>query len=235
VLPAIALLVGLVLWGFGPGTAYADGPWNGYTPDGVRVRAGPDTSSPVVRELAPGAAVQITAWVQGETVVEDNGTWGMLAPGQYVYSALIRRSPSAGPPPPPANAIQPVDWVDVNLTQQTIAAYSGDGDLLYWAVVSTGRPEYPTPRGTFTIVRRAAVTTMTSAGLSWIKDSYVVPNVHFAQYFTWQGAALHENYWKTENSPWGVPTSHGCVGMKYADANWFWVWAKVGTPVVVHN
>jgi lipoprotein-anchoring transpeptidase ErfK/SrfK len=32
-----------------------------------------------------------------------------------------------------------------------------------------------------------------------------------------------------------VPSSHGCVGMRYDDAKFFWDFATTGTRVVVHN
>lgn len=231
---AIVLLVaGMSLGLAHPAPALAAGPWIGYTSGSLNIRSAPSTASAIVGMLNAGDSVAVSDWVAGEVVLEDNGTWGMLGPGMYVYSAMLRKNTDVGPAPPPANAFQGRDWIDVNTTQQTIAAYAGD-QLLYWAVVSTGRPNYPSPQGTFRILRRVENETMTNAGLPWITDSYVVPNVLFTQYFTSLGAALHYNYWKTENSPWGVPTSHGCVGLKYDDANWFWVWAKVGTPVVVH-
>ena len=231
---AIALLMSSVSLGLArPAPVLAAGPWLGYTADTLNIRSAPDTTSAIVGRLKAGDSVAVSEWVDGEVVVEDNGTWGMLGPGMYVYSAMLRKNTDVGPPPPPATAFQGRDWIDVNVTQQTIAAYAGN-QLLYWAVVSTGRPKYPSPIGTFQILRRVENETMTNAGLAFITDSYIVPNVRFTQYFNTYGAALHENYWKTENSPWGVPTSHGCVGMKYADAGWFWVWAKVGTPVVVH-
>lgn len=232
-LAIVLLMAGASLALGRPAPVLADGPWLGYTSSSLNVRAAPTTASAVVRMLDEGESVAVSEWVDGDVVLEDNGTWGMIGPGQYVYSAMLRKNTDVGPPPPPAWAHQGRDWIDVNVTQQTIAAYAGD-QLLFWAVVSTGRPRYPSPIGTFQILRRVENETMTNANLSFITDNYVVPNVRFTQYFNTFGAALHANYWKTENSPWGVPTSHGCVGMKDADAEWFWVWAKVGTPVVLH-
>lgn len=217
-----------------PIPALAETRWLGYTSGSLNVRSARNTSSAIVGTLDKGDSVAVSQWVGGEVVLEDNETWGTIAPGQYVYSALLRKNVDDGPPSPPEDAIQDGNWIDVNLTQQTIAAYNGD-ELVYWAVVSTGRPKYPSPTGTFDIIRRVANETMRSATLSIVTDFYDIPNVLFTQYLTWSGIALHENHWKTANSPWGVPTSHGCVGMQYDDAKWFWDWAKLGTPVVMHE
>jgi lipoprotein-anchoring transpeptidase ErfK/SrfK len=32
-----------------------------------------------------------------------------------------------------------------------------------------------------------------------------------------------------------MPGSHGCIGMAPADAQWFWSFATVGTPIVIHE
>jgi lipoprotein-anchoring transpeptidase ErfK/SrfK len=60
---------------------------------------------------------------------------------------------------------------------------------------------------------------------------YYVENVLYTQYFSPDGAALHYNYW---SSNFGYAGSHGCLGLNLDDAVWFWNWAEVGTPVVVH-
>ena len=63
--------------------------------------------------------------------------------------------------------------------------------------------------------------------------SYSVPHVRWTQYFSSDGKALHENYWKASDQ-FGIPSSHGCAGLLSADAQFLWDWASVGTPVVVH-
>ena len=39
------------------------------------------------------------------------------------------------------------------------------------------------------------------------------------------------NYW---SSNWGYAGSRGCLGMNYDDSLWFWNWATIGTPIVIH-
>jgi lipoprotein-anchoring transpeptidase ErfK/SrfK len=50
---------------------------------------------------------------------------------------------------------------------------------------------------------------------------------------TTAGDAIHTNYWKAKDV-FGIPTSHGCVGMPEPDAHWIWNFATVGTPMVLH-
>ena len=52
--------------------------------------------------------------------------------------------------------------------------------------------------------------------------------------FTDDGAAIHENYWRRP-ATFGMPGSHGCIGMAPADAAWFWDFSAVGTPLVIHE
>jgi lipoprotein-anchoring transpeptidase ErfK/SrfK len=63
----------------------------------------------------------------------------------------------------------------------------------------------------------------------------VLEDVSYTQYFTTAGHALHENYWRDASYFGNVRSSHGCVGMRYADALFFWNFGKYGTRVVVHG
>ncbi len=219
-----------------PTTALAAGLWSGQVTAGgpANVRSGPSIGAQIVGTLDGGSTVQVVRWVAGDTLIGVNDVWGELGPGRYVYSAeLIKPSPSAPPPPPTAPTAG--CWIDVNLTQQIATAYEGTHPVR-WAVVSTGGPGWETPVGTFRILRRVANETMNSAPLGIPPNApggYDLPNVLYTQYFTDYGHALHDNYWKWD-SPFGVPTSHGCVGMELSDAAYFWSFAGVGTPVVVH-
>jgi len=133
---------------------------------------------------------------------------------------------------PPADPPKQGDWIDANLTQQVITAYSGASPV-YWAIMSSGRPSYPSPSGRWNILYRVENETMDSTTLN-IEDTYRIENVYWTQYYTPYGDALHYNYWKWD-SPFGVPSSHGCFGMQREDSLWFWKWAAVGTQVYVHR
>jgi len=211
----------------------AAGGWQGVVGSGSpNIRSAPTTSAPVVGTLTSGSPIAIQAWVHGAMVEGVNETWGEIAPGEYVYSAnLLKPDPSS---PPPAPRTFPGHWIDVNLTQQIITAYNGSTPA-FWAVTSTGAPGWETVTGTYTILSRDPNATMSSATLTVpVAVPYDLPNVLFTQYFTDFGEAIHDNYWKGADSPYGVPTSHGCIGLREAQAKQFWDWAQVGTVVNIH-
>lgn len=148
--------------------------------------------------------------------------------------------PLLQPPLPDPRILPPIRpderWIDVNLTTQTATAMIGMRQV-YVAYATTGKEGWETPEGTWTIISRVADETMTSAGLGLAADQeyYVQEHVLFTQYFTTGGHALHLNYWRPDWVFGRVPTSHGCVGLRYDDAAYFWDFATIGTKVIVHR
>lgn len=143
-------------------------------------------------------------------------------------------TPTATPLYAPPQPISPGEhWVDVNLTNQSATAMVGNAPY-YTALVTTGKDGWETPVGEFHVIYRVYDETMTSASIG-AEEYYVLRHVLFTQYFTNQGHALHLNYWRPESVFGNQRTSHGCVGMRYADAEFFWSFANVGTRVVVHK
>lgn len=233
----VAAILGVTLLLIREQTTLAAGPWTG-TASSVspNVRSAPNTASAIVGTLPPGSPVTIVAWVHGERVEGVNETWGEIAPGKYVYSAnLLKPLPNN---PPPVSQTFSGHWIDANLTQQILTAYDGTTPVVL-VVMSSGAPGTATDSGTYRILRRVPNETMNSATLSWLVEiPYFLTNVLWTQYFTNYGAAIHGNWWKGAGSPYyspfGVPTSHGCIGLPEADALKFWNWARVGTVVNIH-
>lgn len=126
-------------------------------------------------------------------------------------------------------------WVAVNIGQQAAIGMYGGG-WVHRAWVTTGNDGWDTPLGQFRVVRRVYNETMTSQGIgipAGSPDSYHLDDVLFTQYFTYEGHALHLNYWRPESVFGNVRTSHGCVGMRYDDAAFFWRHVGLGNRVVV--
>lgn len=212
--------------------------WQGMAGQVVNRRSEPNRSKPPVGELKPGTPVEVVRWVTGEEVEKANDTWAQLSDGSYVFSTSLRRSGATEPPSRPADAPTTGRWVDVNLTQQVATAYDGT-EPVRSVLVSSGRPGWDTPTGVFPVLRRVEKDTMDGAtlvgqGPKGVGADYKVENVRYVQYFTPDGAAIHENYWRRP-ATFGMPGSHGCIGMAPADAVWFWDFATVGTPVVIHE
>lgn len=114
-------------------------------------------------------------------------------------------------------------WIDVNVSTQRVTAYEGNR-AVYSVPASTGIARYPTVLGRFRVYVKLRSTRMTGPG-------YDLPNVPYTMYF-YKGYAVHGAYW---HNNFGRPMSHGCVNLRPSDAKWFFSFASVGTPVVVHR
>jgi lipoprotein-anchoring transpeptidase ErfK/SrfK len=94
--------------------------------------------------------------------------------------------------------------VRVDRANQTMEV-SVDGDYLYRWRVSTGKPGYGTPAGTFHPQRMAA---------RWFSTVYYNAPMPHAIFF-YYGFAIHGSY---DIARLGGPASHGCVRLHPADA-----------------
>jgi lipoprotein-anchoring transpeptidase ErfK/SrfK len=139
--------------------------------------------------------------------------------------------PAPDPPAVPGPEVLGERWIDVSLSNQTATAMIGDR-ALYSALVTTGKDGWETPKGTWHILSRVPDETMTSVAIG-AEEYYVLDHVLYTQYFTDRGHALHLNYWRDDSYFGRVRSSHGCVGMRLADAKFFWDFATFGTRVVV--
>jgi lipoprotein-anchoring transpeptidase ErfK/SrfK len=104
--------------------------------------------------------------------------------------------------------------------------------VYHTALVTTGKDGWDTPVGEFRINYRVYDETMTSASIG-AEEYYVLDHVLYTQYFTGEGHALHLNYWRPDSVFGHERTSHGCVGMRLADAEFFWNFVGTGSRVVV--
>ena len=119
----------------------------------------------------------------------------------------------------------------IDLSEQTTTAMVGD-EVYHTAYGTTGKDGWETPIGEFSIIYRVENETMTSASIG-AEEYYVLENVLYTQYFTTEGHALHLNYWRPDSVFGNERTSHGCIGLRYADAEFFWRFAGYGTRVVI--
>jgi Uncharacterized protein conserved in bacteria len=118
-------------------------------------------------------------------------------------------------------------WLDVNLSKQTAALYSGDTKLITYSI-SSGTSITPTLPGTFRVWHKMRIQTMQGAING---EAYIVPDVEWISYFDSDGRAFHATYW---HNNFGVPMSHGCINMTYEAAEALYQFAPIGTRVEVH-
>lgn len=101
---------------------------------------------------------------------------------------------------------------------------------------SMGRPEYPTPVGTYTVLAKDREVVMDSSTVGIpvdAPDGYLL-DVDFTVRFTARGLFVHSAPWAV-NSLGYENTSHGCVGLSPEDAEWYFNTVNVGDPVIVQE
>jgi hypothetical protein len=237
------------------------GVWHGLVREGGAFRrAAPSAAAPIEEELEPGTPVRIDRWVPGAMLYPDVITWGEVDPadgGGYIFGGSLQGAlPPAVPPPPEELAGAGGTWIDVNLTLDVVTVYL-DGQPAKMMLTSPGRPGFETDTGLFAIRSR-----FTSQGMSG--PGYFVPGVPNVQYFyggealhgrywtlpdvvSGTSADLDADGTIQDYDPpqldsgrpnrgvaFGVPSSHGCLGLQVADAAWLFGVGQVGTPVDVH-
>ncbi len=127
----------------------------------------------------------------------------------------------------PAKPVPLERWIEVNLSTQYLIAWYGNTRVNEtW--VSTGKPGFETPTGTYYINLRYRYDTMQGCIQG---ECYYVPDVPWVQYFTNYGHALHGAYWHND---FGSTRSHGCVNLPLWFAEWLWNWATYGTRLWIH-
>ncbi|ULE32861.1 L,D-transpeptidase [Mycobacterium sp. IDR2000157661] len=101
---------------------------------------------------------------------------------------------------------------------------------------SMGRPEYPTPVGTYTVLAKERDVLMDSSSVGIPVDSpdgYKL-DVEYAVRITRRGIFVH-------SAPWAVNAlgheniSHGCISLSTEDAEWYFNTVNVGDPVIVQE
>jgi hypothetical protein len=214
----------------------------------VRTRPEPSTRNIPIGSLPDQQPVRIAAVVQGENWLVGEQTWVSASPpwasewlqledGSYVYGAFVFQL-QEGETSPLLDFGGEEKWIDVNLSEQTVRAMVGER-AVHMAAATSGAPGFETPRGTHYIEPDGRIVlermTASQAGYDPSQARYDVERVIFTQYFDRQGNALHLNYWRSDSVFGSTPTSHGCVGLRLHDAQYFWLFAQPGTRVEIHD
>jgi lipoprotein-anchoring transpeptidase ErfK/SrfK len=101
---------------------------------------------------------------------------------------------------------------------------------------SMGRPEYPTPVGTYTVLAKERDVQMDSSTVDIPVDSpdgYLL-DVEYAVRITSRGLFVHSAPWAV-NSLGYENVSHGCISLSPEDAEWYFNTVNVGDPVIVQE
>jgi lipoprotein-anchoring transpeptidase ErfK/SrfK len=101
---------------------------------------------------------------------------------------------------------------------------------------SMGRPHFPTPVGSYTVMskERSVIMDSSSVGIPVTDpEGYRLP-VDYAVRITSRGLYVH-------SAPWAVQSlglenvSHGCISLSPEDAEWYYNTVNIGDPVIVQE
>lgn len=120
--------------------------------------------------------------------------------------------------------------IEITCAEQILRAY--ENDRLFMEIpISTGLEVTPTPQGSFTIFKKTPSRYMQGPLPGLPSDQYYdMPGVPWNLYFTHGGAVIHGAYW---HDSFGSTYSHGCVNLPPKAAKELYLWAELGTEVIV--
>ena len=150
--------------------------------------------------------------------------WYMIGPDQWVEQSYVSKV-TVDPPPPEVGPGE--RWIEVDLFEQTLAAYEGER-MVYATLISSGRPGKTwTDPGLFRIWAKLPATKMSNPDShDGAPDWYYLEDVPWTMYFN-GATALHAAYW---HDAFGFTRSHGCVNLAPRDAEWLFNWTTPYVP-----
>ncbi len=172
----------------------------------------PDRYWPAHSTVALSVGGLATEFATGPAVV------GVANIADHTFTVTIDGVESGPPPALPAPHHRP-HWGEVGVLP-----------------ASMGRPEYPTPVGSYTVLSKERTVIMDSSSVGIPvddPDGYRIP-VDYAVRITSRGLFVH-------SAPWAVNAmglenvSHGCISLSAADAEWYYNTVNVGDPVIVED
>lgn len=182
---------------------------------------------------------QVQRVVIGDRLIQEGSFGQQVANTDEVILAAVKAVDSfedfqaaftlAAKPPPTLDMRTLPKWIEINLSEQTLAAYEKDKQVFGPEYIASGMSGHETVTGLFHIWLKNYSQTM-RGGSKEAGTFYEIPNVQWVSYF-FEEYAIHGAWWR---SYFGAPGSHGCVNMTNADARWIFDWNDIGTPVLVH-
>ncbi|MGV0836414.1 L,D-transpeptidase [Mycolicibacterium thermoresistibile] len=109
-----------------------------------------------------------------------------------------------------------------------------DGEVVREMPASMGKPKFPTPTGSFTVLGKEKSVVMDSRTIGIPLDDpegYKL-NVDDAVRITWGGVYIHSAPWSVGSQGY-ANVSHGCINLSPANAAWYFDNVRVGDPVIV--
>ncbi len=149
--------------------------------------------------------------------------WYLIGPDQWLEQENVAR---VDVDPPPSEVGPSEKWIEVDLFEQTIAAYEG-ARMVYATLISSGRTATATPAGLYRVYYKVREGKMSNPDVedgsaTW----YFIEDVPWTMYFS-GGYSIHAAFW---HDAFGFLRSHGCVNLAPLDAKWLYTWADPMMP-----
>ncbi len=176
--------------------------------------------------------IEIYGTVQGE----EDWFWYDIGDGRWLKQTNLS---IVDVDPRPEGVGEDEFWTEVDLFEQTFAAYEGD-QMVYATLISSGLNRWPTREGLFQVEEENRFLEYKMSGAEGRPDYYFLEDIPYIMYFDmFNGIALHGTYW---HDRFGYKHSHGCVNMTIKDAEWtfkwsaeapndLWVWVHTSDPI----
>ncbi|OBB41737.1 MULTISPECIES: L,D-transpeptidase [unclassified Mycobacterium] len=109
-----------------------------------------------------------------------------------------------------------------------------DGETMREMPASMGKPKYPTPRGSFTVLEKQSPVIMDSRtiGIPLSDPEGYKLTVYYAVRINWGGVYVHSAPWSTGSQGY-ENVSHGCINLSPDNAAWYYDTVSIGDPVIV--
>jgi hypothetical protein len=207
----------------------------------LHARSGPGTDFSVVANLRNGMVLKV-----GGKVERASATWykivfdewlrypERLSSDWYIAADFVQVLTDEGDRTIWDHAYSTTTGKKIVVKRGEQKLYVYNNDVLFKEIsISTGLELTPTPRGTFTIFKKTPSRYMQGPLPNLIDQQvYDLPGVPWNLYFTQEGAVIHGAYWHTS---FGSQYSHGCVNLWPSDARTLYMWAELGTKVIVED
>ncbi|RAV11631.1 L,D-transpeptidase [Mycolicibacterium sp. GF69] len=109
-----------------------------------------------------------------------------------------------------------------------------DGEVMREMPASMGKPKFPTPTGSFTVLEKQNPVIMDSRTIGIPLDDpegYKL-TVYDAVRINWGGVYIHSAPWSTGSQGY-ENVSHGCINLSPDNADWYYNTVSLGDPVIV--
>ncbi len=109
-----------------------------------------------------------------------------------------------------------------------------DDEVVRTMPASMGKPKFPTPTGSFTVLAKERQVVMDSRTIGIPLDDpegYRL-TVDYAVRITWGGVYIHSAPWSVGSQGY-ANVSHGCINLSPENAAWYFERVRVGDPVIV--